>query len=211
MGSVYVYEQGRAFSADIPLAWRLIQHLPHHHHLLSLSWTASGDGMLTAGTQQVVMWRREDADSGTTRFVQLWQMSTGVANHLAAAAWSADGLSATADVANPGSKLEPQTQTSGLVTVWSYGGGSESTSVTPVGLPHPGEVTAVQWRPQPGEDKLEVHVHAMEPIQNRIVRPVLMTCCVDGTVRLWMEIDGGRVAKDGGETPPPFFFVCAVI
>lgn len=72
-------------------------------------------------------------------------------------------------------------------------------------LPHPLPVLMIQWRPSPIKQEA-----------GHLQRLVLLTCCMDGTVRLWSEIDDARVRKVGKDTYDDrtrslLFCVCSVI
>ncbi|KAK4418496.1 hypothetical protein Salat_2262400 [Sesamum alatum] len=58
-------------------------------------------------------------------------------------------------------------------------------------LHHPMPVVMIQWRPSTGKLSSRHARHAL--------RPVLLTCCLDGAVRLWGEIDDGRIRRAGKE------------
>lgn len=167
-------------SAEIPLAWETKQVLQHSFQVLTFSWTESGDGLLSAGSD-ITMWKR-----GETGFSVLWQVRPTVPQAYAASSWSSVGLVATGDDAletQPSSVPEEEctaderipNSSSGRATVWWWREGQE---IQGIELQHPSEVSMVQWRPSNG--------YGEDPYT---YRPVLLTSSRDGSVRLWLDME----------------------
>ncbi|XP_057841085.2 uncharacterized protein LOC131050818 isoform X2 [Cryptomeria japonica] len=184
---VYVYEPrslvvGNANSVpELPLAWRQDKALSHSSRVNVVVWTESGDGLLAAGLD-VIMWAR--GDSG---WVPLWKSNLKQPHFLASATWSSVGFTATAADGSTCARCPwSMTQTpasfrgtsKGQVIVWHW---NEVSSLQEIELSHPQPVSMIQWRPS--------NFACFQ-------REVLLTCCLDGAVRLWMEIDNGRAKLD---------------
>lgn len=180
--------------------------------VLACSWTDSGDGLLLGGTK-VAMWaQRRDS------WHCLWEAQSSVPQALVSASWASNSLVATAD-----EELELETgdrflgpsrkeaggkkMVKGKVAVWWWVEGNEAEEIE---LIHPCPVTLVQWRPSKGQ-------HSSDELHH--FRPVLLTSCRDGTIRLWLEIDSRRnttstrshADRGDGRHMKPAFFVSAVI
>lgn len=190
--------------SEFPQGWVLKNKLEHTFQVWSFAWTESGDGLLSVGTE-VVMWRQNESS-----WCHLWTSHVTHPQSLAAATLSAKGLAATADgdhmnlICDSNTQVdEHKTVTKGKATVWWW---EDSLGLLEAELLHPQGVLVVQWRPSKEQS-------VQEPF-----RPVLMTACKDGTVRLWLEIDSGRARLDkalGKDVPvkhlKPAYFVSAVI
>lgn len=167
----------------------------------AIQWTGSGDGIISGGTE-VVMWRRKEKS-----WEIAWSFKPKVPQILVSATWSADGLSATApwtevQIGNSSSLVNDARE---CVFVYQFDGHSNYTQTE---LKHPMPVRMIQWRPSIGKPSSRHARHAP--------RPVLLTCCLDGAVRLWGEIDDGRIRKSGKDnidqkSTKLIFFVLAVI
>ncbi|KAG0631662.1 hypothetical protein M758_1G270500 [Ceratodon purpureus] len=168
-------------SSEMPLAWETKQVLQHTFQVLTFSWTESGDGLLSAGSD-ITMWKR-----GESGFSVLWQVQPAVPQAYAASSWSSSGLVATGDgisetQANFVSKEEciadeKTTDSSmGKATVWCWQEGQE---IQGIELQHPSEVSMIQWRPSNG--------YGEDPYT---YRPVLLTSARDGSIRLWLDMEG---------------------
>ncbi|GBG74814.1 hypothetical protein CBR_g19326 [Chara braunii] len=81
-----------------PLSWKCSASLSHQGPVSCLSWTESGDGLLSAGVE-VVMWRRRRTagQEGWVTWQRLWQRTPPLRHHLAAASWSADLFCASSE------------------------------------------------------------------------------------------------------------------
>ncbi|XP_024024158.1 uncharacterized protein LOC21406247 isoform X2 [Morus notabilis] len=154
----------------------------------AVRWTGSGDGIVAGGVE-VVLWRRSN------RFWEIaWKFKTDRPQTLVSATWSIDGPSATATYANT-----PQNEGSSCVSVCQNDG---KLGYGKVELNHPFPVSMIQWRQIGRESNGD---------GKNSERNVLLTCCLDGTVRLWCEIDNGKGRKVGKETVRRSFYVAAVI
>lgn len=206
---IYVYEPAGVENSDsnlseLPHGWFIKYKIEHTFQVLSFAWTESADGLLSVGTE-VVMWKQNESV-----WCHLWASHPTHPQLLAAATCSAKGLAATADGGlmnlTGASYIQAShgESTRGKATVWWW---EDSLGLLEAELGHPQQVLMVQWRPSKG-------LHALqEPC-----RPVLLTACRDGAVRLWLEIDSGRaridkaLGKDVSEKHlKPAYFVSAVI
>lgn len=146
----------------------------------AIKWTGSGDGIISGGIE-VVMWRRKEIS-----WEIAWSFKPVVPQALVSTTWSAHGLSATA----PWSKLQvgdsssPPNDVSKCVLVFQ---GDSHSKYPQAELHHPMPIRMIQWRPSTGKPSSRPLRHAL--------RPVLLTCCIDGAVRLWGEIDDGKIKR----------------
>ena len=143
----------------------------------SIKWTGSGDGIISGGAE-VVLWRKKGRSWGMT-----WKFKPELPQALVSTTWSIDGPSATAPFQQ---QIRGSSEASKCVFVLLRGGKSEFVKAE---LRHPLPVSMIQWRPITGKQS--------KKIDRRPLRQVLLTCCMDGTVRLWSEIDDGRLRKVG--------------
>lgn len=166
----------------------------------AIKWTGSGDGIIAGGIE-VVLWRNKSRS-----WEIAWKLKVERPQTLVSAAWSIEGPLATAaypsDLQNEGSKGDAACK---CVLVFRGGGKSDYAKSE---LWHPVPVSMIQWRPSTGRPLKRDAKHSP--------RDVLLTCCLDGTVRLWAEVDNGRVRKIGKdignhETMRHSFSVVAVI
>ncbi|KAJ6338321.1 hypothetical protein OIU76_007903 [Salix suchowensis] len=149
----------------------------------AIAWTGSGDGIVSGGID-VVLWRRRNMS-----WEIAWKFKRDQPQNLVSATWSIEGPSASA--AYP-SKVDVKgsDQTSNCVLV-GYGGNGTSEYVK-TELHHPQPVSKIQWRPSAGQQTRRDKKH--------LRRHVLLTCCLDGTLRLWTEVDSGKVRKLGKDS-----------
>ncbi|KAI3444391.1 hypothetical protein Pfo_001056 [Paulownia fortunei] len=148
----------------------------------AIQWTGSGDGIISGGVE-VVMWRRKEKSWETA-----WSFKPKVPQALVSTTWSADGLSAMApwSKVQVGGSSSPPNDARQCVLVCQGDGHSKYSQAE---LHHPMPVRMIQWRPSTGKPSSRHARHAL--------RPVLLTCCLDGAVRLWGEIDDGRIRRAG--------------
>ncbi|KAL2536324.1 transducin family protein/WD-40 repeat family protein [Forsythia ovata] len=167
----------------------------------AIKWTGSGDGIVSGGIN-VVLWRKKEIS-----WEIAWKFKPKVPQVLVSAAWSSTGPSATA----PWSKLQvgdsssPINEASKCVLVFQ---GDEHSKCVQAELHHPLPVTMIQWRPSTSKP--------LNRDARQTLRSVLLTCCVDGTVRLWSETRDGRIRRAGKDNsdqkaPRLFFGVIAVL
>lgn len=145
----------------------------------SIGWTGSGDGIIAGGID-VILWRRR---SRTWEIA--WKFKRDDPQNLVSATWSIEGPSATA--ACP-SELQSEAfnHVPKCVLVCYGDGGSEYEKAE---LHHPQPVSMIQWRPSTRrQSKRDVNLSS---------RHVLLTCCLDGTIRLWTAVDNGKIRKLG--------------
>ncbi|KAJ1378686.1 WD40/YVTN repeat-like-containing domain superfamily [Sesbania bispinosa] len=147
----------------------------------TIRWTGSGDGIISGG-MEVVFWKKSN------RCWEIaWKFKADQPQTLVSATWSIEGPSATA--AHPSKeRIEGSliSEVSKCVLVCQSNGLSEYSKAK---LQHPQPIVMIQWRP------------TRERLSNRYgrhsIRHVLLTCCLDGTARLWSEIDNGKVRRAG--------------
>lgn len=148
----------------------------------AIEWTGSGDGIISVGIK-VVLWRKKG-----TSWEIAWNFRPELPQTLVSATWSIEGHSATA----PSCKLNAEGSFSAIntaskcVTVYHS---DRKSKYAKAELPHPLPVSMIQWRPSTIKQSVQDVRHPP--------RLLLLTCCIDGTVRLWSEIDNARVRKVG--------------
>lgn len=133
----------------------------------------------------MVLWKRQK-----TSWEIAWKSKANFPQALVSATWYAEGLVATA--ANlPVHCIDMSAKHCSLsredfahVSVYHNDGKS---GVVKIPLYHPQPATMIQWRPSTITRSSQDVLHSW--------RDVLLTCCSDGTVRLWSEIDCGRSRK----------------
>lgn len=162
----------------------------------AIQWTGSGNGIISAGIE-VILWKKQN-----TSWEIAWKFKENQPQNLVSATWSIEGPSATAAyMYKP--DLVGSNEVGKCVLICYSDGKSEYTKVR---LHHPQPIVMIQWRPsqiRQGDAK-----HSS--------RHVLLTSCLDGTLRLWSEMDSGRVKKVGrdvndNKTMRRSFCVVAVI
>lgn len=166
----------------------------------ALKWTGSGDGIIAGGIE-VVLWRNNNRS-----WEIAWKLKAERPQTLVSAAWSIEGPLASAaypsELQIEGSMADAASK---CVLVCRSSGKSEYVKSE---LRHPLPVSMIQWRPPTGRQLIRD--------AKRSPRDVLLTCCLDGTVRLWCEVDSGKIRKMGKdinshETAGRSFCVVAVI
>ncbi|KAK8971325.1 hypothetical protein KSP40_PGU002534 [Platanthera guangdongensis] len=148
----------------------------------AIEWTGSGDGIIAAGVE-VVFWQRKGRS-----WVMAWKSVADVPQVLVSATWSAEGFFATSAGCLLTSKVEKSLNLANggckHVSVYQHYGKSE---VLKIQLYHPQPISSIRWRTSTSISLTKCNLLAW--------RDVLLTCCLDGTVRLWSEIDNGRSKK----------------
>lgn len=152
----------------------------------TIGWTGSGDGLVAAGAE-VVLWNRKKGYS----WEMSWKLKAEVPQTIVSATQFAEGSVATApqalmqhDKVISGDLHSSVSDETKHVLVYHDDGKS---GITKVQLCHPQPVLMIQWRPFAG---MQLQKDAFPAW-----RDMLLTCCLDGTVRLWSEIDNGRPRK----------------
>ncbi|GAB4861575.1 hypothetical protein Ancab_036768 [Ancistrocladus abbreviatus] len=188
-------------SAEGSFCWRQIALLLQSAKVEAIKWTDSGDGIVTGGIE-VVLWKRN-----ARSWEIAWKFGVKQAQSLVSASWSIDGPAASA--AHP-SKLHcegsiPATDSARKCVTVIQSSGKSGYVISE--LQHPRPVSMIQWRPLGGR-------HVRYSVY--VPRHILLTCCLDGTVRLWSEIDDDRVRKRNKDIDDPKslqrnFYVVSVI
>ncbi|CAA7044358.1 unnamed protein product [Microthlaspi erraticum] len=143
----------------------------------AIEWTGSGDGIIVGGID-IVLWKRRN---------QSWEIAWKCSGDhlqvqdLVSPTWSLEGPFASA---TSWSKFPAECDEAGK-RVWAYYRDGES--YRKVELPHAERISMIQWRPVAAEQSAIG--------LGKSVRNVLMTCCLDGAVRLWSEVDGRKTKK----------------
>ncbi|XP_020593489.1 uncharacterized protein LOC110033754 isoform X2 [Phalaenopsis equestris] len=162
--------------------WRQTAEIMQSSIIEAIEWTGSGDGLIAAGVD-VVFWRRKGSS-----WEMAWKSSAAVPQGMVSATWSAEGSVATAarclfNSAEMGSQNLRKVDCR-HVSVYHSDGKSELMKFQ---LCHPQPVSFIRWRPS---TSMKLTNDAL-----RSWSDVLLTCCLDGTVRLWREIDHGKSRK----------------
>ncbi|KAK8921849.1 hypothetical protein KSP39_PZI020173 [Platanthera zijinensis] len=148
----------------------------------AIEWTGSGDGIIAAGIE-VVFWQRKGRS-----WVMAWKSVADVPQVMVSATWSSEGFFATSAGCLLTSKVEKSLNLANggckHVSVYQHYGKSE---VLKIQLYHPQPISSIRWRTSTSISLTKRNLPAW--------RDVLLTCCLDGTVRLWSDIDNGRFKK----------------
>ncbi|KAJ8748468.1 hypothetical protein K2173_003364 [Erythroxylum novogranatense] len=147
----------------------------------AIKWSGSGDGIIAGGID-VVLWRKKNRS-----WEIAWKFKRDEPQNLVSATLSIAGLSATAAYSNELHCIGSSNASKSVLVCYS----DEISEFVKTELVHPMPVSMIQWRPST-ERKSQQDV-------NFLTRHVLLTCCLDGSVRLWTEVDNGKVRKLGKE------------
>ncbi|CAN4111428.1 unnamed protein product [Withania somnifera] len=164
----------------------------------SITWTGSGDGIISGGIE-LILWRKKERS-----WEIAWRFKPELRQTLISATWSIEGPFAAAPpyrlhFEGLGSHIHAGSK---CVLICQRDADSRHLEAM---LPHPLAVSMIQWRPS------TVSRSTRDGRYSR--RLVLLTCCLDGATRLWTEIDDGRVrkvGKDGNEHKMDKFSFCVV-
>ncbi|PSS03929.1 DmX-like protein [Actinidia chinensis var. chinensis] len=167
--------------SDGSFPWSQTAVLLHSMKVETIKWTGSGDGIISVGVE-VILWRNKSRS-----WEIAWKFKTELPQILVSASFSIEGPLATAPLnTHSEESSSPASEASRCVSV---GCGDGKSNYTKAELCHPMPVCMIQWRPLMGRQSNLDARHSM--------RHVLLTCCLDGTVRLWSEIIDGRVGRIG--------------
>ncbi|XP_059312441.1 uncharacterized protein LOC132063754 isoform X1 [Lycium ferocissimum] len=151
----------------------------------SITWTGSGDGIISGGIE-LILWRKKGRS-----WEIAWRFKPDLPQTLICATWSIEGPFAAA----PPYRLHVEGSDShihaGNKCVFVCQRDADSRYLEAI-LPHPLPVSMIQWRPSTVTRSTRDGRHSR--------RLVLLTCCLDGAARLWTEIDDGRVRKVGKDS-----------
>ncbi|XP_023540638.1 uncharacterized protein LOC111800941 isoform X1 [Cucurbita pepo subsp. pepo] len=157
--------------------WRQNSVLLQSLKVEAIQWTAAGDGIIAGGVE-VVLWKN------TNRSWEIaWKFKPDVPQTLVSASWSTEGPFATASQARI-SKMDNTFIDKACRSVLVSQSEGEYGHVKSE-LCHPLPITMIQWRTS----------IKMKGSSKNTPRHVLLTCCLDGTVRLWSETENGKVKK----------------
>ncbi|KAK9074295.1 hypothetical protein SSX86_006892 [Deinandra increscens subsp. villosa] len=148
--------------------WSQTAILVHATKVEAIKWTGSGDGLISVGID-IVLWRKKELS-----WEIAWKYKPEFPQSLVSTTSSIEGPFATA----------PLNRDSTSVLI----GHGESKCIK-AELHHHVPISMIQWRP------LVANQWKVKP--KHPLKLVLLTCCADGTVRLWSEIDDGRARKTG--------------
>ncbi|KAL4586165.1 hypothetical protein LXL04_010797 [Taraxacum kok-saghyz] len=154
----------------------------------SIKWTGSGDGLISVGID-IILWKKNNLSWEIS-----WKFTPEVPQTLISATSSIEGPFAT-------SPLNKHTNNNTNTCVLIGQGKSKCIKSE---LHHHTPVSMIQWRPLVSNQWKEKPKNAL--------KLVLLTCCDDGTVRLWSEIDDGKARQTGkGNKDNSSFRVAATI
>ncbi|XP_078431555.1 transducin family protein / WD-40 repeat family protein isoform X2 [Wolffia australiana] len=164
---VFVYHPN---SSRGPLRWEQKAVLLHPFVVQAIEWTKSGDGLVAVGNG-VVSWKKERSS-----WMIAWKSQPSVAQSLVSTTWFTSGPVAT--MAYQLESLETfSTSEDASFKVLVFLEECKD-QVMKLELCHPRPVSMIQWRP--ASKKLSCSW-----------RDILLTCCMDGAVRLWGEVGCG--------------------
>uniref|UniRef100_A0ACD5VM29 Uncharacterized protein n=1 Tax=Avena sativa TaxID=4498 RepID=A0ACD5VM29_AVESA len=180
--SVSLFQPAPSSSAG-SFSWLLRWAITETFTVTAVAWTGSGDGIVVVGGG-VSMWAKAQSS-----WQLAWRSMSQVPQSLVSATYFIHGPVVAASAAAP---------SEGNVPVLVFLNDAKVRLET-AELPHPQPVSMIQWRP------LTICVDG----QSEIRREILMTCCLDGTARLWTEAEVIRSKKQ--PAPRRSFSVVAVI
>ncbi|KAJ4825828.1 hypothetical protein Tsubulata_029099 [Turnera subulata] len=172
--AIFVFSHNSASSKG-SFCWSQNAVLVQSTKVEAIAWSGSGDGIVAGGIE-VVLWRRRNRS-----WEIAWKFKREEPQSLVSSTWSIKELSATA--AYPAGGKESHLPSKDVFVC--YGDGiSEYGKIE---LTHPQPVSMIQWRPSSGRQSAGDAAYTK--------RHCLLTCCFDGTVRLWTEVDNGKARK----------------
>ncbi|XP_043715744.1 uncharacterized protein LOC122664110 [Telopea speciosissima] len=163
--------------------WSHVGILLHSSTVDTIKWTGSGDGIIAVGVD-VALWKRNSQS-----WEIVWKFRTEQPQTLVSTTWSIEGpaaIAASLGVSDNGDSSSLPDGASKCVVVFQNDVKHGSLRAE---LHHPQPVSMIQWRPLIRTQSKKDILHSE--------KDVLLTCCLDGTVRLWSEIDSGRAKKSG--------------
>ncbi|KAJ0986141.1 hypothetical protein J5N97_004497 [Dioscorea zingiberensis] len=184
---VWFYSPDAAEDDPSSFRWRQTAGIVQSFAVEAIEWTGSGDGLVAAGIS-VVLWVRKNMT-----WEMAWKSSSDIPQTMVSTTLFTEGPLATvacssncmSDAAVFGKKSSPLlSKECSYVSVYHRDGKSGFTKFQ---LFHPQPVSMIQWRPST--------VARLEKDTSCSWRNVLLSCCLDGTVRLWSEIENSRIKK----------------
>ncbi|KAL6608107.1 hypothetical protein ACP70R_041170 [Stipagrostis hirtigluma subsp. patula] len=179
---VSVFQPAPASSAG-SFGWLLRWSITETFAVTAIAWTGSGDGIVAVGAG-ISMWARAQSS-----WQLAWRSTLQVPQSMVSTTRFLQGPVATVAAVAPSEDSVPV-----LVFLNDDKRGMEQAE-----LAHPQPVCMIQWRPW--------SLYASD--QSEVRREILMTCCLDGTVRLWSENEVVSSKKQHGRHRT--FSVIAVI
>lgn len=174
-------------------SWKQREKIVENSTVEAIAWTGTGDALVAAGFD-VVLWLRKKPSWEVG-----WRSRAQVPQNLVSATGFAQGPVATASLSDIDESLRLPGEVRNNVLVYLTDG---KASLRKLELPHPQSVLMIQWRPASRR-------HLQQGPSN-LRRDVLLTCSIDGTVRLWSDCCSGR-SKDSHNIRHRSFHVVAVL
>lgn len=176
---LYISNSNFFYSYSGSFCWRQNAVLVQSTEVEAIDWTGSGDGIIAVGVE-VILWKKKNK-----LWEIAWKYKVSLPQNLVSGTWSIDGPSASATYMSEQNGVG--SNATGKCVFVCYGDGKAE--YTRLELRHPQPISMVKWRPSTRRQSLGDSQHRQ--------KHVLLTCCLDGTVRLWSEMDNGRVRKVG--------------
>ncbi|KAJ1283904.1 hypothetical protein BS78_03G163200 [Paspalum vaginatum] len=169
--SISVFQPAPASSPG-SFGWLLRWSITETFAIAAVAWTGSGDGIVAVGSG-VSMWARLQSS-----WQLAWRFMPQVPQSL---------VSTTCFMQGPVATVAAVAQVEGSVPVLVFLNDAKR-GLEQAELGHPQPVCMIQWRP--------LSLYACD--QSEVRREILMTCCFDGTVRLWSEDEVVKSKKQHG-------------
>ncbi|CAL4963239.1 unnamed protein product [Urochloa decumbens] len=170
--SVSIFQPAPAASSLGSFGWLLRWSITETFSIAAVAWTGAGDGIVAVGAG-VSMWTRAQSS-----WQLAWRSIPKVPQSLVSTTQFVQGPVATVAAVAPAECSVPV-----LVFLNDAKRGLEQAE-----LVHPQPVCMIQWRPW--------SLFVSE--RSEVRREILMTCCLDGTVRLWSEDESVKSKKQRG-------------
>ncbi|XP_042479936.1 uncharacterized protein LOC122060893 isoform X2 [Macadamia integrifolia] len=163
--------------------WSHVGILLHSSTVDTIKWTGSGDGIIAVGVD-VALWKRNNQS-----WEMFWKFKAEQPQTLVSTTWSIEGPAATTAYLGLSDNEDSSSLPNGASKYVLVFQNDVKHGSLRAELQHPQPVSMIQWRPLIRTQSKKDILHSK--------KDVLLTCCLDGTVRLWSEIDSGRAKKSG--------------